>query len=735
MNIPFVFNPLGNGGASSSGQFPVSGVRGVFVFSNFGSNTSAWSMSGVALTGGGKMQIWRGGTATVTDVTSGCSQTVYSKGVAVSTNINRSASQVVSSGGTARNNEVKFYGYVSVLSGGRASGNVVSSGGFLHVAGGGVIASTVMSSGADSLIVSSGTIAQLTSLKAGFQTMDVLNSGYADGVDVESGACLCVSSGGTAVSAAVSSGGSMRVSSGGTATEVVLASGANLYMNLHGSDRNTLISGSNESGSFSMSGGAASNVICSSGGSMYVSYGGTAVSTTLKPGSWQSVCIGGTAISTVIGSGSANLYLESGASVFSCVISGASARASAGELAEIAGGLVADGGEVFLPRSAAARGVSAWSGGSVVGLGGSTVSCFAGNGGLVVLRGYGIADGNRVSSGGVEIVESTCSALGTLIHSGGSQQVMRGAFISGTVVESGGTVTVGSSAIVSGLTVSSGGVVGHDRYVSLVYTSDGETVSADTEGSAFCYAYTFSRVFEAGKSAVRCSALSNGTIFISGAGCASFPVIFSGGKLSVWGSGSALDITIHSGGIFDCDLGSAIVTGSGVLLCSSLVAVETVSSGSMADREIAGYENKQFVFPGGTALRTHVSAYGSQVVIGGFASETAVYPRGSMIVLSGGTAADCEVASYGGVIAEHGGNLIDGATLLPYAYCSLSSGATGSTFIISSRASCSVNSSALLDTVHVLSGGSLTVYSGGSAVNVTSDVGAICSGDITYVTP
>ncbi|KAB3082327.1 autotransporter outer membrane beta-barrel domain-containing protein, partial [Escherichia coli] len=107
-------------------------------------------------------------------------------------------------------------------------------------------------------------------------------------------------SGGTAKNTTIEAGGTLGVLDGGKATGVEQQEGAILIAT---TDKDTVVSGENTLGEFSIENGQAENVLLENGGQLTVVDGTSATGTTLRESGYQYVESGGTATGTIIENG------------------------------------------------------------------------------------------------------------------------------------------------------------------------------------------------------------------------------------------------------------------------------------------------------------------------------------------------------------------------------------------------------------------------------------------------
>jgi len=388
-----------------------------------------------------------------------------------------------------------------------------------------------------------------------------LSNGEASGFILYDGAYLVVSSGGRAVNISQAIGGRII--------------GASVI----GGDTQTLISGINENGAFSLSGGMANNFVVN--GSLEVYRGGTANSTTVGDG-FLKVYSGGIANITTINSGG-DLIVGSGGIANSTIAIGIL--------------VVSSGGTV---NSATVN-----SGGLFQVDGGTANSTTINSYGCVMLFSSSITNGTVINSLGLELVRGG-SAISTVVNSGGSQHIKDGGYAIYTTVNSGGYLVVSSggtaNSTIGHLVVSSGGTA--------INTVNG-TVGVYPGGSALNMSPGVDiDAWVVGDTQTLVSGMNENGAFILSGGLASNFVLHKFGYLNVGSGGIANSTTLDEGELVVSEGGTANSTtvNSGILVVWSdgIATSTTVNSGGSL-----------YVFSGGTAYFTIVSSGGRQVIISG----------------------------------------------------------------------------------------------------------------------
>lgn len=210
-----------------------------------------------------------------------------------------------------------------------------------------------------------------------------------------------------------------------------------------------------------------------------------------------------------------------------------------------------------------------------------------------------------------------------------------------------------------------------------------------------------------------------GRVSMTNEECFGSPIqVGSGGTLSATSS-VIKGLNIFSGGscwLVNCSLNEWNGLGTLTVMNRTAVSNQIISSGGSMN-----------VISGGTAYGTTVSAYAAVSCNGGTVESTTLMTVGNMYVYGnhGNNINDIRISNGGHLIASGYSNAYGG--IVPGSANQITVGLRGS-------AICS--NYGVLNSITVLSGGSLTVYSGGYALNVVSSAGAVINvlggGVITY---
>ena len=325
MLIPYQYNKMAAGATVIDPNRAIYGTRGVFTFLRNGScNQSCMTMQERYLVSSNisRMEVSSAGLALRTTVGQNASVLVKSGGVVSSSIVNSGANIQVSSGGYAKDTEINYSGYLYVSPGGSASGVNIHSRGYAYIYSNASVCNADVSYGAglygqgtsitfDSTVVSSG---------ADF------NAGQSSGVQVlhttiTQNASFWCYNGMNVTHTTVMPGAYLGVSSGGKCYDVTVGSGGRINHGVWGHDSETVVTGSNQYGSFYLSNGTACNyvladgmdqqlyyyasalsTVMSSGGSQFVSFGAVAQYNTIFSQGYQRIFSSGRAMDTVVNS-------------------------------------------------------------------------------------------------------------------------------------------------------------------------------------------------------------------------------------------------------------------------------------------------------------------------------------------------------------------------------------------------------------------------------------------------
>ncbi|WP_106425812.1 autotransporter adhesin AIDA-I, partial [Escherichia coli] len=491
--------------------------------------SSGGNASGTVVSSGGFQRVNSGGTATGTQL-SGGTQNVSSGGSAIKTSVYNSGVQTVYAGATVTDTTVNSGGKQNISSGGSASGTVVNTSGTQNIYSGGSAVSTHISSGGDQRVSSGGNASGTVVSSGGFQRVN--SGGTATGTQL-SGGTQNISSGGKASATEVYAGGTQTVYLSGTASSTKLSGGTQNISSGGKASATEVYSGGKQN---IYAEGHSENAIINDGGNQYIYNNGEATSATVSAGGFQRVSSGGTATGTKLSGGNQNVS-SGGSAIAAEVYSGGKQTVYAGGVASgtqiFDGGMVNVSGGTVSGASVNLNGRLNVYAGNVTGTilnkegrqyirsGASATSTVANTDGREYVLSGGVADGTVVNSGGLQAVSGGGSASSTVINEGGSQFVYEGGNVSGTVIKNGGAIRVDAGASALNIALSSGGNL---------FTSTGATVTGTNHYGSFSVSQNH----------------------------ASNVVLENGGLLAVTSGSTATDTTVNSAGRLRIDEGGTL---------------------------------------------------------------------------------------------------------------------------------------------------------------------------------
>ncbi|MBS0984464.1 Hint domain-containing protein [Gluconobacter cerinus] len=626
-------------------------------------------------TGGNSSPVASGSGVSIDDTFTSGIQNIYTGGTAIDSVISTGGTQVVSSGGSSLSATVLSGGTGLVSSGGTSIAETVSNGGSEIIASGGVASSAIISSGGKNYVSSSGISIAETISNGGSEI--ITSRGVASNTIVESGGKDYVSSGGTSIAATVLSGGTLFASSGGRVQ--VGGTGINTTVESGGSaifDYNALEV---------VSSGTDYGVTLQNGAYMAVSSGGTAISYNVKTSAWVGIVGGGTSLSGTLAGGT-----ESVGRIYT---GGTSSPVASGSGVSI-DDTFTSGIQNIYTGGTAIDSVISIGGTQVVSSGGSSLSATVLSGGTGLVSSGGTSIAETVSNGGSEIISSGGVATSTVIASGGQDYVSSGGTsISATVlsggklfVSSGGQSQVGGTGI--NTTVESGGSAIFD-YNAL------ELVSSGTDSGVFLQNGAYMAVSSGG------TAISYDAVGSSGSVANSDWIGIAGGGTSL--SGTLYGSTESVGRIYlSGNHNTPVASGSGVSLDDTLTS------------------SLQNIYIGGTAVDSFISAGGTQVVSSGGSSLSATVLSGGTGLVSSGGSSIAETVSNGGVEIVSSGGVTNQTILMGGGSEVVSSAGWSFDAVISSGGTAVLNTSTGLVSATLLDRGSIDFnYLGGTIISAT----------------
>ena len=411
------------------------------------------------------------------------------------------------------NGATVFAGAQVVESGGRAAGTMVKAGGVLAVESGAVVTGAVVSAGGLEVLFTGGSAA------------GTVNSG---------GALELVGSNPVATAVTFNKGGVLEFGSGYTINTSIF-SGGTIFKILGGSIPS-----------------AGGTVI--SGGVLYIVSGGVVSGNIVSSGGVEIISAGGTASDTVVSSGGTEIVASGGIDF---------------DVSALPGGVViVSGGTESVTSGSVVNGLTIKAGGLLqVASGATSLAVTVSSGGTEALSAGSIATGSILSGGVLELVGSSATSAGVTVSKSailelGSgyvatgnvsiTEVLAGGTQSGGAILSGGMITVLYGGLTSNLSISRGGTLvvlsGGLADPTTIYSGGKEVVSANgTDAGA---------------------QISGGTQLVYG--LASGVTIFAGLQV-VESGGTAVDVTIYSGGTTINAVGGTISVQDGATVSGTLV--------------------------------------------------------------------------------------------------------------------------------------------------------------------
>jgi len=598
-----------------------------------------------------------------------------SGGISISATINSGGNEWVVSGGVTSNATVNNGGIVNIQSGGVAIGTVINSGGVEYIQSGCSVSGGSINSG--------GTISGLV-MNSGAAV--ITNGAYSiavDGINIHSGALvqsLEVASGASVTGFIVNQSAVLTIDSGGTAGSTTLNSGG--IENISGTVSGAIING----GTFNLH-GVANGAIVINGGVDYV-LGMENGTTTINSGGLDIVYSGAQESNATVNSGG-NLWL--------------------GDLwyNPVPGGAVSGGISISATINS---GGNEW-----VVSGGVASNTTINNGGTVYLQSGGAANGTIINSGGVEDIQSGCSVSGGSVNSGGT--------ISGLVMNSGAAViTNGAYSIaVDGISIQSGAVV-----QSLEVASGASVTGFIANQSAVL---TIDSGGTAGSTTLNSGGIENISGTVSGAiinggtfnlhGVANGAIVINGGVDYVLGMENGTT-TINSGGldiVYSGAQESNATVNSGGNLWLGDFWYNPVPGGAVS---------------GGISISATINSGGNEWVVSGGVTSNTTINNGGIVYLQSGGVASGTIINSGGVEDIQRGCSVSGGSINSGGMISgliMYSGAT----VVSNGAysnpvdGISIYSGAVVETLEVASGASVTGFVANQGILLTVDSGGAVS--------
>ena len=656
------------------------------VYANNGETVTGCTI-GTPGDGSTDMRVSSGGSAVLTTINSGGVQNVFSGGIASSTSINSGGVQFINSKGEGISTTVNSGGRLAVIAGGSSTNITQMSGGLIDVTVYSATDKTIVSGineqgGIFSLI--SGHAQGFIINSGGFQS--VSSGGLATSSTINHGGKQTIANSGSATSTIINAGGLLIVFSGGKSTQITQNTGGNVDVVVKGGDNVTVVSGTNETGSFSLSSGYASGFVINDKGSQVISSGGSATSSTINSGGIQIVSSGGKSTQITQNSGgNVNVAVKGGDNV--TVVSGTNELGNNFSLASgSASGFVINnkGVQTITSGGSATSTIINAGGRQDISSGGRSTQITQNSGGNVNVTVYGSDNATFISGkydGTHDFNLSNGVASGFVINSGGFQTVSSGGKSTQITQNSGGSVNVtvkggdnvtvvsGTNEFGSAFSLASGHASGFVINVSgwqiissggaatstTINASGSQTLSSGGSASLTTINSAGIQIVSSGGRATSTTINSGGVQNISSGGSATWTTINARGVQNVSSGGKSMQITQNSGGNVNVTIRggdrATVVSGTNESGSFSLASgsasgfvinsggTQIVSSGGIASSTTINIGGAQNVNNSGSAVLTTINAGGSQTVrLAAKASSTTINSGGKQTVFSGGTA-------------------------------------------------------------------------------------------------
>ena len=673
---------LANGGA----------VNNVEVMSN-GALIVESGASVTKINNAGKLTISSGASINNPYISSGGTVWINGTATSVTKQDNKDTVIYISSGGLMTADGNLFKGSMYVSSGGSLAGGYFGTVRLSISAG-----ATVSNIGLGNapylyLHISPDTYVNCSSGQQSIQTSNGYISGYVCNVSTY----LYMSSGGTAVDTTIDSNGTMTIYSGGTGSEITLSSGGTLVVYSGGTtaDINNLggvIIGYLSSGEKAIvTSPVDTKYHIASGGGLTVMNGGVVSDTTINLGSIY-VSSGGVANNTVINGGLMYVYSGTVTSV---------------SVSPVSSGYVVNGATIQVDGGVANNVLVSSACGMYVYYGGVVNSTTIYSGGTCRVSSNGSVN-NAVVYGGM-YVSSGCTLSNVTVSSGGYLYVSSG----GTALNVTYTPTEGY------ITVLDGGYITYNadvEYIGIYYGSNGVLQShTNSMSDKNVTKQIVMEVFNSGI-ATNTKVSSGGSVKISSGGIISNTTINTYGRVFVSSGGTANIVNVNSGGSIIVNSGGTATSISAANVSASLrFTIDTSTyvtwsrsgssftfvNGSCANCVLEGSDYLAILSNCTVDNISIKSCASASISSGGFAGTIQLNNASNWIYVNNGATVNSIIISSGsGTVSE--GGVVSTFTQL--------SGSFGVSGIVSDA---------------IIHAGSMVVYSGGTALNIKENGGAV----------
>ena len=593
------------------------------------------------------------------------------------------------------------YGVYSLSNGAIDSAATVFGGGAEAVSSGGISYNATISGGAMT-VFSAGIVSGLTLNSDAWA--GVSQGGFAANVSVSADALLNVYSGGAVSAVSISSAGRLNVREGGSADNVVLQAGAKtgLFTQSTGSASVAVISGNRIGGLATGLNGA---------GTLDVIAGGALQNTVFSSGN-LALSSGAQGSGVVMAGGSLNVL--SGASVAVASI-GNGAHLSVAQGGVATGVTVLNGGKVqqFVQTGASAASIQRFANGQVAGL--ATDLDFDG----ALYAGAGAQVSRTTVNSGVMVLNSGASASDLNARSFGTIIVSSGAVAGNIAISSGGSLNFAEDAVATDVTLSSGGTIRTFTQVGASPAHLNKLTGGAVTGSATGLDFTGTLNVGLGGDVVNASVESSGVMNVMSGGAAHGGSILSGGEMNVESASLVSGATVLAGGTVEVKDGASV---QGLTQqAGGLVNVAVTKDGTA---QVDGTnELGAFRLSGGTATNFVVYENGSMIVSSGASASGILIRSGG--VMSASLAADVSGSSVDmGIRFSISNGIRSGLNTLSNFELLVESGYQVNGQVLRGGGVQSVSFGGVVDSTTVSSGGRLEIDYGATATNVNMKNGA-----------
>ncbi|MBO4690846.1 MAG: AIDA repeat-containing protein, partial [Paludibacteraceae bacterium] len=612
---------------------------------------------------------------------------VLSGGVARNIDIISSGCLYVSSGGSAEKTEILNAGSMFIFEGGSADNIIVTYGGRLYISNGGIANNTIIYERGNPLVYSGAILNNTTVNSMG--SLSISKGVIANNVTINSSGQVRILSSGTVDMVSVNPGGVLYVSNGGTATQILENGG---YVNATSNSNVTFIQN------------AFSGHVVSSRGFATLHSGTTAINMTIAQTGSVTIYSGGT-VNHVFNSGG-TLTLSSGGKLTGRIINYNGringrgivdfdlTQVAPGTGARICGFSAITGTHTFTITVNENQTEGIYTLASEVSSFNKTISVIS-------------ADGEELGSISLENTLTVSNIDYILSLSNNKLYLKIGEEIPESPYTSDGLILTQTASV-------SSGNIFHDTvilpYARLNVLGDG--LADGTE-----ILNTGAMIVSSGGSADN-TVISGGSFSVQSGGTANSIIINSNGLFNVHRGGTANDITVNPGGSLGIANGGSATTirenggyinvndNENITFVKNVISECTVFSSASAT-----------IHSGTTAIRTSVFNRGLAIVYsGGTASYSEIGYNGRLLISSGGIANNTIINQYG-YIEVYSSGIADNTTINSGGYLYIINGTANNTFV--NNGTVLVSNGGILDNTIVNDNGQVRVSVGGVIDNTT----------------